>query len=173
MIRLDLGAGQRCREGFTSVDIVPVEGGLKVDLFKWDWPFIDGEVDEVNCSHLVEHVPDLCAFMNELGRVMKPGGIVTIRCPYYTSMRAFQDPTHVRFITDASFVYFDAQWRKREGLDHYPITCDFEQVEVKHWIHEDWAHQPAEIVKQAMRGAWNVIEDIEFTLRKREPAGTP
>lgn len=150
------------------MDIVPAGKNIAgVDLFKTPWPFLDGIASEVRCSHFCEHVPDLIAFMNELGRVMKPGGIATIRAPYYTSSRAFQDPTHVRFITDASFVYFDKAWREREGLSHYPITCDFEQVEVKHWIHPDYATSPVEEVKALMKNHWNVIEDIEFILRKR------
>jgi SAM-dependent methyltransferase len=167
-LKLDLGCGQKCREGFEGVDIAPGQGVAHiVDLFVGGWPFADDSVDEVWCSHLVEHTPNLIAFMDELYRIMAPNAIATLIAPYYTSMRAFQDPTHVRFITDATFVYFDAHWRRRERLDHYPIKADFEQIEVRHAIHPDFSGASSDTVRLAMKHQWNVIEDIQVTLRKR------
>ena len=167
-MKLDLACGQKCKDGFRGVDISqhPAVAHV-VDLFQTPWPFADHAVEEVWCSHFVEHTPNLIGFMNELYRIMAPGAIATIIAPYYTSMRAWQDPTHLRAITDATFVYFDATWRKREGLDHYPIRTDFEQIEVRHAIHPDWSASTSDEVRYAMKHQWNVIEDIQVTLRKR------
>ena len=55
-----------------------------------------------------------------------PGGTATIIAPYYTSMRAWQDPTHKRAISEATFLYANNEWRRTKGLDHYPITCDWD-----------------------------------------------
>lgn len=167
-MKLDLACGQRCKEGFEGVDLVGGHGVTHVvDLMRPRWPFDPDSVNEIWCSHFVEHLPNLIVFMDNVHRILKPGGIVRIVAPYYTSMRAFQDPTHVRFITDASFCYFDAEWRKREGLSHYPIASDFEQLEVKHWINPAWEHMKGDDLKLSIRSCWNVIEDIEFTLRRR------
>lgn len=42
----------------------------------------------------------------------------TILAPYYTSMRCWQDPTHTRAISEASFLYFNKDWRVQNKLDH-------------------------------------------------------
>ena len=41
-------------------------------------------------------------------------------------MRAWQDPTHKRAISEATFLYANKSWRVSQGLDRYPITCDFD-----------------------------------------------
>ena len=56
-LKLDLGCGQNVREGFEGVDLYGDKAKHKVDLFKFPWPFKDGSVDEINCSHFMEHIP--------------------------------------------------------------------------------------------------------------------
>jgi len=41
---------------------------------------------------------------------------VTFVCPYYSSIRAWQDPTHKRAISEATFLYFDKDWKKPKNL---------------------------------------------------------
>ena len=57
LVRLDLGAGQSPREGFAGVDLYAPDPQYRVDLFSFPWPWADGEVDELHCSHFVEHLP--------------------------------------------------------------------------------------------------------------------
>lgn len=176
-MKLDLACGQKCKEGFDGVDIAPGPGVTHlVNLFASPFatvhfqlgPAFESEsVEDIWCAHFVEHHPDLCAFMDECHRIMKPGGTMTIAAPYYTSIRAWQDPTHVRAITDATFWYFNKAWREREGLSHYPIQSDFDVVTVHHAIHPTWEKHHHDAIKQAMQHYWNVIEDIQVTLRKR------
>ena len=53
-LRLDLGAGMRPKEGFIGVDILPFkESVIRCDLRKAPWPWKDGSVDEVHCSHFL------------------------------------------------------------------------------------------------------------------------
>ncbi len=54
--RLDLAAGQNPREGFEGVDIWPGAQHV-VDLQCYPWPFEDGSVAELHCSHYIEHIP--------------------------------------------------------------------------------------------------------------------
>jgi hypothetical protein len=56
-IKLDLGCGQNPKEGFEGVDIRGGKAKHVCDLFKFPWPFQDSSVDEVHCSHFLEHVP--------------------------------------------------------------------------------------------------------------------
>ncbi len=166
-LRLDLGCGRSKREGFTGVDILPLEGVDVVhDLFTTPWPFTDDSVQEVFSSHFIEHTPDLIAFMNELGRVLIPGGTATLIAPYYTSMRAWQDPTHRRAISEASFLYFNKGWRVAQQLDHYPITCDFDFT-YGYAVNPTWATRSQEARDFAIRHYFNAVDDIHVTLTKR------
>ena len=44
--------------------------------------------------------------MNEIYRVLKPGGLFYASTPAFPSPEAFQDPTHVNIITDGTHEYF-------------------------------------------------------------------
>ena len=44
--------------------------------------FADGTFDKVFSLHTIEHVPDLGAFLSEIGRVLKPGGMAIIVYPW-------------------------------------------------------------------------------------------
>ncbi len=54
-LKLDLGCGPNPREGFHGVDSIKFDKvGTVADLTK-PWPFENDSVDEVHCSHFVEH----------------------------------------------------------------------------------------------------------------------
>lgn len=167
-LRLELACGQRKEEGWVGVDISPTEQADVVhDLEVHPWPFADASVDEARASHYVEHVHDLVGFMNELYRVMKPGAQATIITPYYTSVRAFQDPTHVRFMSEMSYLYFNQEWLKNNGLDHYGITADFDFT-YGYAINGDWVTRADEARAFAIRHYWNVVDDLIVTLTARK-----
>jgi SAM-dependent methyltransferase len=44
-------------------------------------PFKDNSLDFVIAGHLIEHMPDPIFFVNELWRVLRPGGILFLICP--------------------------------------------------------------------------------------------
>lgn len=57
--------------------------------------------------------------MNEIYRVLKPGGVFFSRTPFYPISSAFTDPTHVNVITADTFpMYFDDKhtWAKMYGF---------------------------------------------------------
>lgn len=51
--------------------------------------------------------PLFIAFMDEVWRVLKPGGKFMSSMPYAGSSGFFQDPTHINQINAATFAYFD------------------------------------------------------------------
>jgi hypothetical protein len=167
-MNLNLACGQRPVVGFDGVDLVAGPGVEHVvDLFRVPWPFASESVEAVHCAHFVEHTPSLIAFMDELHRVMARGAHATITAPYYTSIRAWQDPTHTRAITDATFWYFNRAWREREGLSHYPITADFDIVRVEHAIRNEFRDLPPDKLQLALMHNVNVAEDITVVLERR------
>ena len=167
-LRVDLACGQRLEEGWVGVDIAPLPGVQIVhNLEEHPWPIASDSVDEVRCSHFVEHVHDLIGFMNDLHRIMKPGAQANIVTPYYTSVRAFQDPTHVRFISEHSYLYFNQEWLRNNGLDHYGITADFDFGYGYQITDPTWQSRNEEARLFAIRHYWNIVDDLIVTLTKR------
>ena len=165
-LRLDIACGKTKKQGFTGVDIW--EGAdIVMDLEKFPWAFDDNSVDEIFCSHYIEHTPDLVAFANELYRIMKVGATAEIWAPYYSSIRAWQDPTHLRAISENTFYYFNKKWRILKLLDHYPITTDFD-FKFRYELEPEWQNKDEKEIKFALTHYINVVSDIHVMLTKRK-----
>jgi hypothetical protein len=54
-LKLDLGSGPTPAKGFRGVDLYT--GPERVDLMRFPWPWATDSVDEVWCSHFIEHMP--------------------------------------------------------------------------------------------------------------------
>jgi len=166
--KLNLACGQTRVEGYFGIDIVPGDTvDAVVDLEEFPWPIESESAEEIICNHYIEHTSDLMKFMNEVCRILKPGGKIKIIAPYYTSIRCWQDPTHKRAISDATFFYFNKGWRDVNKLNHYPIDCDFDFV-YGYDINVEWANRSEEARNFAIAHYWNVINDIHVTMTKKE-----
>lgn len=174
--KLDLGCGQVPREGFTGVDIVKTgKAVIACNLMQFPWVdsedsgFATGSVEEVHCSHFFEHVPGplRMAFMDELYRVLKDNAKATFITPYYSSMRAVQDPTHAwPPICEATYLYFNKSWRDANKLDHYPVSCDFDFT-YGYAIDPTWAVRAHDAQAFGLKHYMNTAGDIQVTLTKR------
>jgi hypothetical protein len=176
-IRINLACGQIKQEGFVGIDKVRTDAtDIVFDLETYPWPIPDNCVDEVTISHFVEHVQKLEPFMDELWRIVKSPWVnkegekmtskVTIICPYYSSMRAMQDPQHIRPISEATFLYYNEDWRKVNKLDHYGIRADFNFSYGYQFVPE-WVSRSQETRDFAVKHYNNVITDIYVTLVKK------
>jgi predicted SAM-dependent methyltransferase len=105
-LRLDIGSGPNPAPGYTGVDIIPFPGGIVADLRK-PWPFEDGSVEAIRAHDVIEHLPDKNFTISEMERVLCPRGAVDIMVPSTDGRGAFQDPTHVSFWNQNSFLYYD------------------------------------------------------------------
>lgn len=115
---LNLGCGTDIvrREGFDCVnlDVLPLEGVDVVhDMMRTPWPFKDETFDAVLASHVLEHVPagedgrGFLRVMEELHRVMRPGGFLVVRAPHWLDHEsAWADPTHTRVLFPRTWAYF-------------------------------------------------------------------
>ncbi len=186
-VKIDLACGQSCREGFVGADISPCKGVEHVlNLWQFPWPWETSSVDELHCSHHIEHIPmvyvernpneclyheipqgkckDLfVAFMDECWRILKPNGKLTVICPNARSNRAFQDPTHRRFIVAESFGYFNKKWRDDNKLDHYGIESDFE-ISVNPIISQEMTVLHPEAQARRFNESWNTVHDWHAVL---------
>jgi predicted SAM-dependent methyltransferase len=75
-IKLDLGAGFRKQEGFTSVDNDPTsKPDVCWDLNKTPYPFKDSSVDYIYSAQVLEHLSlHSIEFFKECHRILKPNG---------------------------------------------------------------------------------------------------
>lgn len=171
-LKLDLGCGQSPKEGFEGVDIGGDVAKYKQDLLKFPWQWEASSVDELHTSHFIEHIPmgvddtgkDLFfAFFDECHRILKPKGTMTVIWPALQSVRAFQDPTHRRFIPAESMLYLSAEWRKLNKLDHYRVSCDF-AVNVNPTVQQAEALRHPTVGSNRMRELWNVAVDFHAVL---------
>jgi len=105
---LNMGCGKTRIPNSIGVDKVLVEGYVDVvhDLNTVPYPFESNYADEIHMYHVLEHLHDPLEKVEELHRILKPGGILYIRVPHFSSMGAFSDITHVRPFGFASFDCF-------------------------------------------------------------------
>ena len=104
---LDVGCGQNKLVGAIGIDANPrSHADIIHDLGVFPYPFQNDEFDEVLCRHVVEHLPDVLGFINELHRVTRPGGILRIVTPHYSNPDWATDPTHRNHFNCYSFNCF-------------------------------------------------------------------
>ncbi len=104
---LDIGCGRNKRPGSLGIDSNPAAvADVRADIDRSGLPFRGSAFDTVYLIHLIEHVFDAVATLEEVHRVTRPGGIVIIETPHYTDFSSFCDPTHRRHLNSFSFRCF-------------------------------------------------------------------
>ena len=96
-MKLELGCGDAKRPGFLGLDLVRLEGVDLVANLDQGLPIASGSVDELYTSHTLEHLRELEPIMEEIHRVMKPEGRITILVPHFSNPFGYSDFTHRRF----------------------------------------------------------------------------
>jgi SAM-dependent methyltransferase len=104
---LDVGCGSNKYPGAIGLDNNPRTAADVIhDLGAVPYPFAENEFDEIISRHVVEHVPDVMAFVTELYRISKPGGRIKLVTPHYTNPDWANDPTHRNHLNSYSFNVF-------------------------------------------------------------------
>jgi len=126
---LDLGCGKFPRNPYRRTRLAGVDlralqqtagfelrsANLAIEPIPWP----DHSFGSVSAFDFIEHVPRVLPtpdgrgtrspfieLMNEIWRVLSPGGRLWALTPAYPSAMAFQDPTHVNIITERTHEYF-------------------------------------------------------------------
>ncbi len=124
---LDLGCGLVPRNPYQrdelfGVDLSGSTGGgpiRRANLVTQPIPFEADSFDSASAYDFLEHVPRVMLtpdgqgtrfpfieLMNEVFRVLRPGGLFYAITPVYPGKAAFQDPTHVNIMTVDTHTYF-------------------------------------------------------------------
>jgi SAM-dependent methyltransferase len=134
-VALDIGSGPSPKNPFKAdlvygADLRASEENKVVhaDLSSGRLPFDDSTFDYVTAYDALEHIQrvtnengetrfPLIQLMNEVFRVLKPGGVFFNMQPCYPCKEAFQDPTHINIMTeDTMQLYFCEQaWARIYG----------------------------------------------------------
>lgn len=83
-LKLDLGCGASCREGYIGIDInAKVNPTIVADLdaFSLAGRFGENSVDAIASCHALEHVKNLMRLIEDMWWVSKPGAIWDIQVP--------------------------------------------------------------------------------------------
>lgn len=79
-MKLDIGCGREKREGYIGIDIAK-NSDADIIASALYLPVKDSVVDEIDCSHLVEHLypEEAQKFFDEILRVLKEGGVARLK----------------------------------------------------------------------------------------------
>ena len=112
--KLILGSAGVAAPDAVTLDIDPQHKPDVVhDLHDCPWPFRDNQFKEIICHHVLEHLNDLPAVMNELYRVCHPDGSIYIEVPHHSSWCANVPDHKLRFNYFAfdTYIYDKTTWR--------------------------------------------------------------
>ena len=133
-IELDLGCGNKKRPGTIGVDYnARVDGDISHDLNEFPYPFEENTIDKIYIDNCLEHLDSPMNVMEEIHRILKPGGQLLVIVPYFRSPSAFHDPTHKTFYTTQSFSYYDPNHDIAKRYDYTKAFFDIERIV----FHED------------------------------------
>lgn len=126
---LNLGCGFKKEPGFVNIDNrLEVKPDILCDVAA-GLPYSDETIDMIRAFDFLEHIrPDDVIFvMNEIWRVLKPGGVFESFTPSTDGRGAFQDPTHRSFWNRNSWLYYSA----KPYRELYNIAADFILEEIE------------------------------------------
>ena len=130
-IHVDLGAGSYPRNPFDAKQVIafdvldPLDISVNSNLIGYElkylqvsrfneFPLEDESVTSISGFDFLEHLSrepgplfnEFIFVMNEVFRILKPGGIALFVTPAYPLRTAFQDPTHINILTRDTYEYF-------------------------------------------------------------------
>lgn len=116
---LHIGPGKKRLPGSTTIDILNLPGiDIVHNLDTLPWPFKDNEFDLIFGHSVFEHLGPQNEIMEEIWRILKPGGRIVIAVPHFRCTDAFTDSTHKHFFTTQSMDYYI----EGRTLSHYEYT---------------------------------------------------
>ena len=133
---LVIGCGNKYQDGWVNLDKQKnVKADVYFDLEKTPLPFEDNSFNYVIAHDVIEHINNLLPLMEEIYRIMKPNGIMSIIVPYWNSIYADSHPTHVRKFNEITFGFFSKKIVKLNAdrgttMSPLNLNCDFDIIDI-------------------------------------------
>jgi Methyltransferase domain len=179
-VKIDIGCGpSKIGPDWIGIDQYKMKGvDIVINIGKDKYPFKDNSVDEVHCSHTLEHLTNFegkwerTHLFNELYRIMKKGAKATFIFPHWASNRYYGDPTHKEPFSEMGFYYLSKEWRQSQAphadkkWNKHGYDCDFECA----WgynLRQDLVTRNQEYQQNAISNYKEVINDIVATVIKK------
>jgi SAM-dependent methyltransferase len=145
---LDIGCGINKFPGAIGLDrSLSTRADVIADLDRFPYPLRDSSFREIRAIHVIEHVADVIKMMEEVHRLLAPGGRLFIATPHYTDFSSFCDPTHRWHLNSFSLRYF--------GDDHagfgYYSAARFHEISVRVRLLALWRYLGFEILVNRFR----------------------
>jgi glycosyltransferase involved in cell wall biosynthesis len=135
LLALDLGAAHRKPSGYLGVDQYARDGVDIIATLPAPLDLPDDSVGLLRAVDFLEHVPAKIPLINELYRLLAPGGMLLSQTPSSDGRGAYQDPTHVAYYNENSFWYYtDNQYRAFVP----EIQARFQSSRVVTYFPTDW-----------------------------------
>ncbi len=136
---LDVGCGNDKIPGAVGIDLVAgPQIDIVHDLDRMPWPVQTSAFDVIRLWSVMEHLHDVVAVMEEVHRVARPGAIVLIGTPHFSSANAYTDPTHVHFLSGRFLDYF-VQGTEMSGHYGFYSKARFALLERRVTLSPFWA----------------------------------
>ena len=155
---LDLGCGSRKRNpehiGVDALDYVGVD--IVGDAFDVLAAIPDAALAGVYSFHFFEHVDDVPRLMDELARVICPGGRLEITVPHFSNPYYYSDLTHRSFYGLYTFSYWavDRIFSRRVPTYQRELAFEVERVDLR------FKSSPPFIIRHAFRRAFEQLVNI-------------
>jgi SAM-dependent methyltransferase len=138
---LNLGCNNNRIPDAIGVDIRPWKNvDVKHDLNVIPYPFEDNSVTIIHAYHILEHLKEPLAVIEELHRILAPGGILYLRVPHFSSMYAWGDITHRQAFSTHAFNIFDSRSKgKVNGYTNKKFDIISKKIRYFYsWPNEKW-----------------------------------
>ncbi len=95
MTILDVGCGRNKIKGAIGIDVdKDSQADIIHDLNRYPYPVEANSVDMLYAKHIIEHLADPQAFVQEIYRILRPAGKALIETPHFSSYVAYSEPGH-------------------------------------------------------------------------------
>ena len=121
---LNLGAGNKLVKGAVQHDLTKHRPEIDVvwDLNDLPWPWQDNSFDMIVACAVLEHLRiNLIESVNECWRILRPGGVLHVKLPYWNSDNSYRDPTHYWRFDLRTCDLFDPKTKYGHDYQFYPV----------------------------------------------------
>ena len=171
MVKIDIGCGKNCKDGFDGIDIIDFGQKHVYDVRK-GLLYDDDTVDEAFSRYFVPCLSNLgrrferVAFFNDLYRVLKPNATATIIVPSWNAAGGYGHPHFQEPLYEGGLFFLNKAWREVNAPEVTEYTCDFDPT----WgynMHPNLTARNQEYQQFALSNYCNAALDIMITLKKR------